>query len=176
MARIAWGLILAAAAAGAAQAETSGVSASGFVVNHSAPVKGSPAQVYAALGRIGQWWSADHTYSGQAANMTIDLRAGGCFCERWGAGNEIEHARVLFVAPGALLRLEGGLGPLQQLAVSGVLTISLKKAADGDGTDMKWLYRVSGAPDTALEQWAGPVDQVLGEQVRRLVAHVEAGP
>jgi hypothetical protein len=174
VARIAWVLTLAAAAAGAAQAETSGVSTSGFVVNHSAPVKVSPAQVYAALGRIGQWWSPDHTYSGQSTNMTIELRAGGCFCERWGAGNEIEHARVLFVARDAVLRLEGGLGPLQDLAVSGVLTISLKKAADGEGTEMKWLYRVSGAPDPALEQWAGPVDQVLGEQVRRLVAHVES--
>lgn len=162
------------AAAGGARAEAGAVSTSGFTITHAAPLKAPPARVYEALGRIGQWWSSDHTYSGQAANMTIELRAGGCFCERWGGGSEVEHARVLFVAKDAVLRLEGGLGPLQDLAVSAVLTISLKKSADGEGTEMKWLYRVAGAPDPALEKWAGPVDQVLGEQVRRLVAHVEA--
>lgn len=174
-ARLAMAATLAAAVASAAQAETRGVSTSGFTVTHAATLKAAPAQVFAALGRIGQWWSPAHTYSGQAANMTIELRAGGCFCERWGGGNEIEHARVLYVARDGALRVEGGLGPLQALAVSAVLTISLKQAADGEGTEMTWLYRVSGAPDPALAQWAGPVDQVLGEQVARLVAHAESG-
>lgn len=163
-------------AAPAARAEAGAVSTTGFTITHGAPLKAPPAQVYEALGRIGQWWSSDHTYSGQAANMTIELRAGGCFCERWGSGNEIEHARVLFVAKNAVLRLEGGLGPLQDLAVNGVLTIALKQAAEGGGTEMKWVYRVSGAPDPALEQWAGPVDGVLGEQVKRLVALVDGAP
>jgi hypothetical protein len=167
--------LIALLAAGGARAEPGAVSATGFTITHAAALKAAPAQVYEALGRIGQWWSPAHTYSGQAANMTIELRAGGCFCERWGAGNEIEHARVLFVAKDALLRLEGGLGPLQDLAVTGVLTISLKKAADDTGTEMKWVYRVSGAPDPALEKWAVPVDGVLAEQVGRLAAHVDAG-
>jgi len=127
--------------------------------------------VYAALGRIDRWWNPEHTYSGQAANLSLDLRAGGCFCERWGGGSEIEHARVLFVGKDTVLRLEGGLGPLQDLAVQGVLTIGLKPVEGG--AELTWTYRVAGAPDAALDQWAQPVDGVLAEQLRRLVARAE---
>ncbi len=44
---------------------------------------------------------------------------GGCFCELIpdGAG-EIEHMRVIYTRPGVTLRLQGGLGPLQEVGVS----------------------------------------------------------
>lgn len=153
-------------------AETSGVSAAGFTITLKTPVRAAPAQVYAALGRIERWWSPAHTYSGQAEHLSLTLRAGGCFCERW-AGGEVEHARVVYAGQDAALRLVGGLGPLQDLAVNGVLTIGLKKAAEGSGSEMSWVYRVAGAPDAALDRWAQPVDQVLTEQLQRLVVYAE---
>ena len=73
-------------------------SASGdsFVVVHSRRVDAAPGSVYAALPAIGRWWSSEHTYSGDAANMSLKAEAGSCFCERW-PGGEVEHGRAIMV-------------------------------------------------------------------------------
>ena len=62
--------------------------------------------------RSAQWWSKDHTYSGDAARMSLQLRPGGCFCETLDGGGGIEHMRVTFVQPGERVVLTGSLGPL----------------------------------------------------------------
>ena len=152
-------------------AATSGVTPAGYLVTHTAELAGTPAAAYAALGEIGKWWNGSHTYSGAASNLSIELRAGGCFCESWGEGNSIEHARVIYAAPGKLLRLEGGLGPLQDMAISGVMTFAL---AEAEGkTRLTFTYRVRGA-EANLDKTAAIVDKVLGEQVSRFVAYVNA--
>jgi hypothetical protein len=159
-------------ACGIVGAETSAVSPSGFVVTHRRTVDATPKQVFAAIGRIDRWWDGEHTYSGDAANLSLDLGAGGCFCERWSAGS-IEHARVIYVGDDKIVRLQGGLGPLQELAATGVLDLAVK-AVDGK-TLLALTYRVSGAPDAALDKWAAAVDRVLGEQAARLHSFVETG-
>ena len=154
----------------AAQADTRAVSPQGFTVTHTRPVKASTHQLFEAFGRIGQWWNPQHSYSGQGAHLSLDLAAGGCFCERW-EGGSVEHAHVIQVAKDSLLRMVGGLGPLQALPVYAVLTL---EAASVDGrTALKLSYRVAGPPDIGLEKLAGAVDRVLGEQADRLVAHVD---
>jgi uncharacterized protein YndB with AHSA1/START domain len=158
-----------ALAAAPAGAETSGVSAAGFVVTHRKDVAAPPGRVFEAIGDIGRWWNPQHSYSGNAANLKLDLQAGGCFCERWD-GNSIVHAEVIYVQRGKAVRLLGGLGPLQPLAVNGVLTIAL--AAVEDRTVMTWTYRVAGPADAGLQEWAAAVDQVIGEQATRLAAVV----
>ncbi|MEX0600366.1 MAG: hypothetical protein WD205_06975, partial [Rhodothermales bacterium] len=56
----------------------------GFSIRHEAVVEAAPAAVYEMLvDNVGRWWSPSHTYSGDAANLSIDARPGGCFCERW---------------------------------------------------------------------------------------------
>ena len=159
-------------AAGPAGAETSQVSASGFLVTVRHEVKAPPPRLYAALGEIDRWWNGSHSYSGQAANMSLARQAGGCFCERWG-NNSVEHARVVIALEDRMLRLEGALGPLQALAVNGVLTFAL--APKDGGTALVVTYRVAGNEAAGLQQLAGPVDGVIAEQVRRLVAYVETG-
>ena len=152
-------------------AAASGVSPSGYLVTHTAELAGSPAAAYAALGEIGKWWNGSHTYSGVAANLAVELRAGGCFCESWGEGNSIEHARVIHAAPGKVLRLEGGLGPLQDMAIAGVMTFAF---AEAEGkTRLTFTYRVRGA-EANLDKSAAIVDKVLGEQVGRFAAYVNA--
>jgi len=159
-------------AAGPAGAETSQVSASGFLVTVRHEVKAPPPRLYAALGEIDRWWNGSHSYSGQAANLSLARQAGGCFCERWG-NNSVEHARVVFALEDRVLRLEGGLGPLQPLAVNGMWTFAL--APKDGGTTLVVTYRVAGNEAAGLQQLAGPVDGVIVEQVRRLVAYVETG-
>ena len=46
---------------------------------------------------VGRWWNPEHSYSGVAANFSIDARAGGCFCERLKDGS-VAHMTVVFVA------------------------------------------------------------------------------
>ena len=49
---------------------------------------------------------------------------------------------MIHAAPGRVLRLSGGLGPLQSEPVGGVLTITLKETVTG--TRILWEYVVGG--------------------------------
>ena len=159
--------------AGAARAETSDVSATGFTVTHAFVIEGEPQRVWQAFTQPARWWSSQHTWSGQASNLSLDAQAGGCWCERWADGASAMHGRVLMVQPGTLLRLQAWLGPLQELPVDGVLTLATGRR-DG-ATRMRVTYRVAGAPAAALDRLAPAVDAVLGEQVRRLKSYIETG-
>src|SRR5690606_24862158 len=64
-----------------AVAEVKSATAAGFEVENSVTVPVPPAEAWAAMARIGQWWPGDHSWSGDAANMSLEPRAGGCFCE-----------------------------------------------------------------------------------------------
>jgi len=159
-------------AAGAALAESSAVSPSGFLVTHHHEVRATPQQLYEAIGRIGRWWNDAHSYSGHASNMTLNLVAGGCFCENWD-GNSVQHARVIQSRPGSLVRLQGALGPLQPLAINAILTFAIGRV--DDKTQLTVTYNVAGNADSGLDKLAGPVDGVIGEAADRLVAYVESG-
>src|SRR6185503_12202946 len=67
-----------------------------FELRASQTVPASPERAWNALVRVGDWWNNEHTYSGNGHNMRLDLRPGGCWCERWRDG-AIEHGRVLLV-------------------------------------------------------------------------------
>jgi len=165
----------AAISAQPAMAEVAASSEAGFVSHNEVLVDAAPAAAWAAMTQPSQWWNGAHTYSGDAANMTIDVRAGGCFCEAvpgpGGAlGGVVEHMRVVHVAPGSMLRLSGGLGPLQSEAVTGVLTMTI--AADGEGAKISWDYVVGGYMRASMREMAPLVDQVVGEQLLRLAARL----
>jgi len=157
----------------AASADTGNVTPTGFVAIFRAEVKASPNEVWQALTQLPRWWSDDHTYSGQATRMTFDPQAGGCWCERWGDGSSVEHGRVLHALPPRSLRLQGNLGPLQDLPVTGVLTFTI--AMQETKTMLRLTYRVAGPADAGLEKLAPMVDQVLGQQFKRLVRLAETG-
>jgi pimeloyl-ACP methyl ester carboxylesterase len=158
--------------AGLALAAASNVSKSGFLVTHHSEVKADPAAVYAAIVQVGKWWSPAHTYSGDAANLSMDPRVGGCFCETWGK-NAALHARVIQAQRDKMLRLEGSLGPLQEMAVLGIMTFAI--AQESGKTALTLTYRVR-APDAALDKLAPVVDKVIGEQFQRLIAFAGGVP
>lgn len=161
-------LVLAAPAA----AEVKERAADGFVIEHVADIAATPANVYRALGRIGRWWESAHTYSGSAANMTMPLRAGACFCERWD-GNEVEHGRVILAWPNRTVRLNAPLGPLQGMGVASALTFAIAEAPGGSRLTV--TLRVNGSSLSGLDALAGPVDGVIGTQVQRFERFVETG-
>ena len=170
---VAGGLGLAAVLAVAPlHAEITQSGASGFVSNHAGTVEASPDAVWQAILQLPVWWSDAHTYSGKAANLVLEPRAGGCWCESWDGGS-VQHARVVLVMNGRLLRLHGGLGPLQDLPVEGVLNIATG-VRDGQ-TQLRMHYRVGGPAELALDKLAAAVDGGMGAQFKRLKALVETG-
>jgi uncharacterized protein YndB with AHSA1/START domain len=157
-----------------ASAEVIDASAGGFTVKLQVSLPAPRAVVYAAVvNEVGQWWSSDHTVSGDAANMYINAVPQGCFCERLGDGAGVVHMEVTFVNPGVILRLTGGLGPLGLLGVNGNMTWEFDEAGEGgSSTVITMRYAVGGYRPEGLGELAPAVDQVLTEQLLRLQAHV----
>jgi uncharacterized protein YndB with AHSA1/START domain len=160
-----------------AMAEVVGRSDQAFELRFTAEVTATPDDAWTAMIAPSGWWSSNHTYSGDAANLSLDASAGGCFCERLPASAEhpsegprgsVEHMRVIYVEQPRALRLAGALGPLQSEAVQGVLTVTFKPL-EGGGTRILWEYNVGGSMRFKTEQIAPLMDKILGEQFGALV-------
>jgi uncharacterized protein YndB with AHSA1/START domain len=158
---------------GPAAAEVLDSSPAGFTVRSTVTIQASPDDVYRQLIRIGDWWDSHHTYSGDAHNLSIEEKAGGCFCEKLPGGGGVRHLEVLFVQPGKVLRMGGGLGPLQGMAAGGTMTIKL--SPDGSGTKLEALYAVFGYLPASMNTLAAPVDSVLTGQFVRIKNLMERG-
>nr|AKQ70977.1 polyketide cyclase/dehydrase [bacterium enrichment culture] len=167
---VAFAFVIRAAVAGAEVVESG---ASGFVVREEATVSAPPAQAWAAFVDVASWWNPAHSYSSDAANLSLDAKAGGCFCEKLAGGGSVEHLRVVMVMPGKVLRMAGGLGPLQSSPVAGSMTVAF--AAVPNGTKVSLTYGVGGFMPGGVDKMAGPVDGVLAEQIARYRLFVETG-
>lgn len=158
----------------AAHAEVTNAQPHGFTLRHIVDVpKISAPSAWAAVSDIAKWWDPDHTYSGDARNMSLDPVVGGCFCEKLGLYAGIEHARVVYAEPTKALRLIGSLGPLQEFGVTGSMTWTF--AALEDGSRITFTYNVGGYADRPLSDWAPLVDEVLGHQLARLSRYLTTG-
>lgn len=122
---------------------------------------------------MGEWWDASHTFSGDAHNLTIEEKPGGCFCEKLPNGGGVRHMEVVNVTPGKTLVLRGALGPLQSVAATGAMSFQL--SAEGPGTRLALTYAVTGYLPAGMNTWAAPVDSVLTEQMNRLKGLIEKG-
>jgi len=122
---------------------------------------------------IGQWWPADHTWWGDSKGLSIELRPGGCFCERHGEAFA-EHMRIVFAVPRETLRMAGGLGPLQAMGYSGALDWRFS-AEDGQRPTIELRYRASGPDDPQLAALVPVIDQVQAVQLGGLARYLESG-
>ena len=168
-----WLLGMAVVIAAPAAAEVVSADAHGFEIRHTANLVVPQPAAFAAIGDVRNWWSKDHTYSGNAANLSLVMRPGGCFCERFDGGG-IEHLRVTYIQPGERITLTGALGPLLFQAVSGVMDIQVERIAGGSRITMN--YRAAGFAKGNGATLAPAVDQVLGEQMKRLRAYAAGAP
>lgn len=171
MRRLVFGLALASVALPASAAVLSADAAS-FVVTQSYETKADAATAFASLIEPKRWWSSQHSWSGDANNLSLDARAGGCWCERWNGG-EAEHARVIFIAKDKQLRVSGAFGPMQAMALNAVLDVQLTPTAAGTRIDMS--YTVNGSTMSKLDRLAPAVDGVLAEQFGRLQSLLDTG-
>lgn len=160
-------------------AEVTARTDAGFVVRVTGEVAATPAEAWKAFTTPSAWWHPQHTYSGEAANLTLDPTANGCFCEKLpvpkGAPaaqkpGSVMHMRVVYAEPFRALRLVGGLGPLQSEAVNGTMTVTFKPvdSSGGKATRILWEYVVGGFMRYKTETISAAVDKVLGEQLAGL--------
>lgn len=164
------GALAGALLAGPAAAEVTMADAAGFVSTHTLAIAAPPEKVWDTIAKPSLWWSKDHTYSGDSANIDWDTRPGGCWCEKV-AGGAVEHGRTIYAVRGRTLRISGAFGPLQSGAVNATLTFALK--AEGQGTALTVTYVVGGFHPAGLQALAGPVNGVLAAQMPGLKAAAE---
>ena len=158
-----------------AGAEVVESSPGGFLIRHTVRIAAARPAVYRALvSQIGAWWHPEHTFSGDARNLSMEARPNGCFCESLPDGGGVRHMSVVYVEPGATLRLSGALGPFQKDALIGAMSWELTSAEAA--TDLTLSYAVGGYRPAGLAALAVPVDSVLAVQIRRLKNHVEGAP
>lgn len=159
-------------AAPVAMAEVTAKSPAGFVSEHTLILAAPPKEAMTRFAEdVHLWWDASHSFAGSAAAFSMTLKAGGCFCETSADGVSVEHLRVVNVQPGRSVTFHGGLGPLQSMAVSGVMLFQF--LPHEEGTQLKYRYAVGGYHPDGLEFLAGPVDQVQLGQLQRLQHYLQ---
>ena len=143
----------------------------GFHIRIDKLIAAPPEKVYNQLvNQVGKWWHPDHTWGGDAATLSMDARPGGCFCEQLDGGG-VKHMEIVYVRSGAELRMTGGLGPLQMTGAHGGMSWQLEAAENGSQLTLQ--YRVTGYLPGGMNQFAGPVNDVLQVQINRLAAFAE---
>lgn len=157
-----------------AAAEVIDVAPNGMEIREVVRIAAPADKVWAALTIPARWWSSDHTFSGNAANITIDPRVGGCWCETLPDGGGVVHMEVTHIAPPKSLVFRGALGPFYNLAADGALSFTL--AASGAETEVTLTFRAGGYVKEGFQKWAPAVDGVLVQQLGNLKKHLEAAP
>lgn len=171
--------MLAMAAGGAlvfaspATASVNNVSANGFEVTQTVNLVVPAPQAYAAFTQLPRWWSKEHTYSGDSANIRFDANLGGCFCERWDKGS-VEFMRVAYVVPGEQILLRGALGPMLFEPVNATLDFKVERIAGGAKATL--VYKAYGFSGGNAAQIAPAVDAVLGDAMKRYRTYAAAAP
>ncbi len=144
-----------------------------YVLKAEATSSLAPAEVWARLIKPAKWWHPDHTYSGSAANLSLDPQAGGLWREDWDGGS-VQHGSVLLVQDGQKLRLDAPFGPLQDIGAKTTWTITLEP--DGEGTKVTFDEIAYGSEASKLDMLAPAVDFVKTEAIRRLTATEQPNP
>ena len=145
----------------------------GFTVRNVVQITAHPTRAYnVAVNFVSRWWDPAHTFSQNSTNLSLDLRPGGCLCERLPNG-AVTHLNVVYLAVNQEVRFAGALGPLQQMGVAGSM---LWKISEANGnTQFEWTYSVGGYRPGGLALIAPAVDAVLANQLQRLKRFVETG-
>ncbi len=156
-----------------ARSEVVSTSANAASIRISVPIAAAPDKVYASFLAIGKWWDKEHTYSGDAANLSLTATPGGCFCESLPGGGGVLHMTVVNVEPNQRVTLSGALGPLQTAGIAGAMSFSF--VPKDSATELVLVYNFAGSYPNGIPSIAGGVNAVLTAQVERLKRLVETG-
>ena len=158
-----------ALAAAPAEAEVVARTADSFTLRYAVGAEISPDDIPASLTALPKWWDSAHTYSGSAANLSLDLTPGGCWCEKLADGTDFDHGRTVSVAPDAFV-FAAPFGPLRGKTTKAELTVTWPGA--NQGSTPTWTMVVEGPGIGAM---ADAVDGVMGAGYRRWLRYLETG-
>lgn len=165
--------LLAAAAAALlaapASAEVVSRTADSFTLRYAVGAEIAPEDIPGTLQDLPKWWDSAHTYSGSAANLSLDLTPGGCWCERLADGTNFDHGRTVSVAPDRFV-FDAPFGPMRGKATKAELTVSWPTA--NRGWTPTWIMVVEGPGIGAM---ADGVDAVMGAGYQRWLHYLEYG-
>ncbi len=153
--------LAAAVTATPATAEIVSRTPDGFTLRFTRTAMADAAAVPASLTALPLWWDGAHSYTGEAANLSLDLKPGGCWCEKMPDGSDFDHGRTVSVAADRIL-FHAPFGPLRGRATRADLTMTWAEAASG--RVLTWTFEVEGPGVGAM---AEAVDGVMDAGFRR---------
>lgn len=136
-----------------------------YVLKQEAISTLTPAELWTRLIEPSSWWHPEHTFSGSAANLSLEPEAGGLWREDWDGGS-VRHGAVVYIEEGKTLRLDAPFGPLQQVGAKTTWTITIEPS--GDGSKVTFDEVAFGPPTSKLDELAPAVDFVKNEAINRL--------
>ena len=160
--------MLLAAIAGPAAAEVVDRGPHHFLLQFDTPLTATPEAALASVGEVAQWWDPAHTWSGDAANLTLPIQMGACLCEAMPDGTTFQHGRVTSLFPERSIGLHAPLGPLKDLATRAALVFSWSELSGGPALAMVFLVQGEG-----VGAYADAVDHVMGVQFSRWAAYLQ---
>ncbi|MDP3802790.1 hypothetical protein [Brevundimonas sp.] len=152
-----------------AAAEVVSRNADGFTLRYAVGVGIAPDDIPVALTDLPKWWDSAHTYSGSAANLSLDLAPGGCWCEKLADGTDFDHGRTVSVAADRIV-FEAPFGPLRGKATRAELSVTWPAA--NRGWTPTWTFVVEGPGIGAM---ADGVDAVMDAGYQRWLHYLEYG-
>jgi len=115
------------------------------------------------------------TFSGDSANLTLDVRARRVFLRAAEGRRRRAHLTPHLRGTNQTLRFFGGAWAfLQGLGVTGSMTIILTGTAEAEPTSA-FAIALRLMPATESRSGREPVDEVLGEQIARLKKLIDTG-
>ncbi|HEV7229618.1 hypothetical protein [Brevundimonas sp.] len=152
-----------------AAAEIVSRSENGFTLKFVSSTDIDPADIPTALEDVALWWDGDHSYTGDAANLSLDLSPGGCWCEKMPDGTAFDHGRTVSVAADRI-KFSAPFGPLRGKATTADLIVTWPGA--NRGWDVTWTMVVEGPGVGAM---ADAVHGVMEAGFQRWVRFLEYG-
>jgi len=140
-----------------------------YTLHQEAISSDTPDAIWERLIHPARWWHPDHSFSGNAENLTLEPIAGGFWREQWDGGS-VAHGRVLYVKDGEQLRLNAPFGPLQEMAVTVIWTITITQ--HGTGSKIVFEEIANGTTKSNLIEIAPAVDFVKTEAINRLAGEL----
>ena len=152
-----------------AEAEVVARAADSFTLRYAVGSGIAPGDIGPALQGLPKWWDAAHTYSGSAANLSLDLTPGGCWCEKLADGTDFDHGRTVSAEPDRFV-FNAPLGPLRGKTTKAELTVTWP--GTDRGSTLIWTMLVEGPGIGAM---ADVVDAVMGAGYQRWLHYLEYG-
>lgn len=158
-----------ALSAAPAMAEVVSRTADSFTLRYAVDAEIAPEDIPGALSDLPKWWDSAHTYSGSAANLSLDLTPGGCWCEKLADGTDFDHGRTASVTPDSFV-FDAPFGPLRGKTTKAILTVTWPRA--NRGWTPTWTMVVEGP---GVGSMADGVDAVMGAGYGRWLHYLEYG-